>query len=77
MTWRGAEREGKRKSQAGYIRTVSTEPQTGLGPTNHEFMTRAETKSRTHNQLSHPGICERLFFNGKADRMKKQTTVIK
>ena len=34
---------------------VSTEPDTGLDPTNPEIMTGAETKSQILNQLSHPG----------------------
>ena len=35
--------------------TISTESSAGLEPTNHEVTTRAETQSRTLNQLSHPG----------------------
>ena len=47
-SWRGAEGEGERESQAAPPSHV------GLEPTNHEIMTRAETKSQTLNQLSHP-----------------------
>ena len=39
----GAEREGDTESEAGSrLRAVSTEPDTGLEPTNHEIMTWAE-----------------------------------
>ena len=40
---RGAEGDGERESQAGSA--VSTEPDVGLGPMNHEIMTWAEIKS--------------------------------
>ena len=36
----GAEREGDRESEAGSrLQAVSTEPEAGLKPTNHEIMT--------------------------------------
>ena len=49
-----AEREGDRESQAGSA-AVSTEPDVGLKPTNHEIMTWAKTKSQMFNLLSLPG----------------------
>ena len=43
MSRGGAEREGDTESEAGSrLRTVSTEPDMGLEPTNREIMTRAE-----------------------------------
>ena len=40
MSGAGAEREGDTESEAGSrLPAVSTEPDTGLKPTNHEIMT--------------------------------------
>ena len=40
MNGGGAEREGDTESEAGSrLRAVSTEPNVGLGATNHEIMT--------------------------------------
>ena len=60
---RERERESKGERQRRRVReripsrfhTISTESSAGLEPTNHEVTTRAETQSRTLNQLSHPG----------------------
>ena len=49
----GTEREGERN--AGRICTVSTEPNVGLDPRNHEITTWAETKRQTLNRLSRAG----------------------
>ena len=59
------ERERERVSQGwgergrervpGRLRTVSTEPDAGLDPTNCEIMTQVEIKSQMLNLLSHPG----------------------
>ena len=48
------------------LRAVSTGPDVGLEPMNHEIMTWAEMKSRMLNQLSHPGapICLEFTFLG-------------
>ena len=43
----GAESEGEREPKQALA--VGTEPDVGLQVTNHEIMTRAETKSRTLN----------------------------
>ena len=44
----GAEREGDTESEAGSrLRAVSTEPDAGLEPTNHEIMTWAEVGCST------------------------------
>ena len=41
--WVGAEREGGTEPEAGSrLRAVSTEPDAGLEPTDHEIVTRAE-----------------------------------
>ena len=48
-----AERGGQRIWSRLY--TDSREPDVGLKPMNHEIMTWAKIKSRTLNQLSHPG----------------------
>ena len=58
---REREHEQRRGSKGGRERipsrlcTVSPEPSAGLKPMNREIMTSAEIKSRTFNQLSHPG----------------------
>ena len=40
MSGGGAEKEGDTESEAGYrLSAVSTEPNEGLEPTNHEIMT--------------------------------------
>ena len=49
---RERERERERESQAVFM--LSSEPNTGLKPKNHEIMTWAEIKSQTLNRLSHP-----------------------
>ena len=58
----GAEKEWDTESKAdSRLWAVSTEPDVGLKPTNHEIMTWAESwlltghLNRTLNQLSHPG----------------------
>ena len=39
VSGQGAEREGDTESEAGFrLRAVSTEPDAGLEPTNHEIM---------------------------------------
>ena len=52
--WGGAEREGKRESQAGSALPAQS-PTKHLSSQNHEIMTWAETKSWTLNWLSHLG----------------------
>ena len=49
------ERERRRDRIPGRLHTVSMDPDVGLKLTNCEIMTRAEIKSRTLNQPSHPG----------------------
>ena len=49
----GVEGDGKRESQADLA--LSMEPDMTLLSHDPEIMTRAEIKSRTLNQLSHPG----------------------
>ena len=56
-----AEREGDRESQAGTALSAQS-PMWGSNPWNHEFMTWAETKSQTLNQLSHRGAPNLFFF---------------
>ena len=51
----GRGRERRRQRIPSRLRAVSVEPDQGLGPRNCEIMTRAEIKSQTFNQLSHPG----------------------
>ena len=67
----GAEREGKKESEAGSTLPVQR-PNEGLEPTNREIVTWAEIKGGMLNQLSHPGaplvILLKLIgthFNGK------------
>ena len=55
MSRGGAERQGEKEFQAGSTLPASTEPEVGLELTDHEIMTWAKIKSRTLNQLSHPG----------------------
>ena len=55
-----AQRESERESQAASA--LSTEPNVGLEPTNCEIMTRAKTKSRMLNCLSHPGAPKVTFW---------------
>ena len=50
----GAERDGERESQEGSTLSVQSLT-TGLELTNHGIITWAKIKSRTPNQLSHPG----------------------
>ena len=49
------ERERQRARARIHAGTVSTEPDTGLDPTNREITTWAELKSQMLNRLSHPG----------------------
>ena len=48
-------RERGRERIPSKLWAVSTQPDAGLKPKKHEIMTRAEIKSWTLNQLSHPG----------------------
>ena len=49
MSGGGAEREGDTESETGSrLRVVSTEPDVGLEPTDHELMTQAEVGSLTN-----------------------------
>ena len=48
-------RERGRESIPSRLHIISTQPDVGLKPMNHEMMTRAKVKSWTLNQLSHPG----------------------
>ena len=51
----GAERDGDRESEAGpRLRTVSSEPDTGLEPTNREIMTPAEVGRSTDGATQVP-----------------------
>ena len=55
MSRGGAEREGDTESEAGSrLRTVSTEPDTGLEPTNGKIMTSAEVGRLTEWTTRHP-----------------------
>ena len=47
--------EGKRERIPSRLHAVSTETDTRLELTNRQIVTRGEIKSRTFNQLSHPG----------------------
>ena len=49
------QRERERENILSRLHTVSTKPDAGLEPTNHEIMTRAKIKSQTLHQLSQPG----------------------
>ena len=49
----GKGRERRREKIPSRLHAVSTEPSSGLSPTNREIMTRAETQSQMLNQLSH------------------------
>lgn len=51
---KGRERDRGRKSISNRLSMGSMEPDVGLY-LSPEMMTRAEIKSRLHNQLSHPG----------------------
>ena len=69
----GTEREGERIPSR--LCTASPEPDAGPEPTNRKIMTRAETKSWTLNQLSHPGapmgpflVVSRVKVAGRMDR---------
>ena len=43
MSWEGTEREGDTETEAGSrLQAISTEPDAGLEPTNHETVTWAE-----------------------------------
>ena len=49
MSMGGSEIGGDTESKAGSrLQIVSTEPDTGLEPTNHEIMTQAEVRSSTN-----------------------------
>ena len=56
------QREKERQRIPSRFCAVSTEPDVGLEPTNHEITTWIETKSWTLNQLSHPGTPRHIFF---------------
>ena len=49
------QRQRVRQRIPSRLHAVSTEPDAGLEPMNHEIMTWGEIKSQTLNQLSHPG----------------------
>ena len=57
LTERARVREGQRARMSipSRLWTVSTEPNTGLQPTNREIMTWVEIKNQLLNWLSHPG----------------------
>ena len=57
LTERARVREGQRARMSipSRLQTVSTEPNTGLQPTNREIMTWVEIKNQLLNWLSHPG----------------------
>ena len=52
---RERERERENESQVGSMLSVQS-PTWGSNSRNHKIMTSAETKSRTLNRLSHPGV---------------------
>ena len=52
MSSEGAETEGEKIPSR--LHTISADSNTGLKPTNHKIMTRAEIKSQTLNLPSHP-----------------------
>ena len=56
---RGAERKGEKQCR---FHIVSTEPDVGLEPMNHEIMTRAKIKNWMFNRLSHRGTPVIQFF---------------
>ena len=63
---KGSMGERQRERIPSRLHAVSTEPEAGIDPTNHEITTRVEIKSWTLNQLSHPGapnfvICLRVY----------------
>ena len=58
----GAERRGRQRIPSR-LHAVSTEPNVGLDPTNHEVMTGAETESQRLNRWSHPGANCPFNFN--------------
>ena len=53
-TGEGQRERGRERIQSK-LHVASTEPDTGLKPTNHEIMIWAKTESQTLNWLSHPG----------------------
>ena len=56
------ERERAHTSGGGTGREGEREAHAGLSPMNCEIMTCAKVKSRTVNQLSHPGVIIISFF---------------
>ena len=54
-------RERRRERIPSRLCVVSTEPDGGLKPPNHEIMTWAKTKSWMLNRLSHPDAPYRLY----------------
>ena len=62
MSRERAEKDRERERIPSRLHAVSTEPDAGLEPTNHKIMTRAEIKSQTLNQLSHPGAPKLVVF---------------
>ena len=64
---RGRGKERGREKIPGRLHAVSTEPNVGLDLTNHEIMTRAETKSHMLNQLSHLGAPVRCVLDNPID----------
>ena len=53
--WGRGETEREREKIPSRLYTVSTQPDTGLELTNCEMVTLANIRSRSLNQLSHPG----------------------
>ena len=55
MSRGGAERDGDTESKAGSrLSTVSTDPEAGPKPMNHEIMTSAEVKNLTNRATKVP-----------------------
>ena len=67
---RGSEREGERILSR--LHAVSTEPNMGLSPMNHEIMTWAKIKSQTLNRLSHPGPQCNFILENHTELLKYQ-----
>ena len=56
----------ERESHTGST-PISTEPDVGLEPRNHETMTWAKTRSRVFNRLGHPGTPITEHLGGGCD----------
>ena len=78
LKWGGAEREGERKKFPSRLCTARRKPDPGLKPTNHSIMTWAKSKSRTLNQISHPGTLKfsyRCNLRSLNDRVSVATCI--